>query len=525
MADGELFRWPCVVEGANGWLVVNKEQVAFGELRIPLHTITSIRESPPTAPKPKLQIDAHKFTFNPLATSALNPLQARDHARDVIRKAHLAATQRAQQETNSQMAAKVLQKSEASKHATAPTPTIAPPTTPGTTVTPATPSTAASTPQLDTSVSTSGTDVNSQLSFKKRIFKENPHLMEVWKDLVPKGVLSEEEFWEAIAATITSTPAKDFAQETGVLSGFLTNVRGDASDNSQISYRLTKEMIKSIFTIYPVLAKKYAEQVPAERTEQEFWTWVVSSQQFLRRISDSKDDKLAPILREAVQQESESVTKLVERDPLTDISLNETLEEEEEIQGSRQRATEQLKARKHLLKTLNLESTRIVQTLTPSDPAAPQSDSETARASRLRQAVELDDLKPQEQLSFVDLAVEVCFQKPPCRHLVAKNVFSSFDLVRDTPVLLLRSAREKRITKPLFRANCASIHRPLSTRRPARQCRFALVSTSAVERSRAPMLLLSCTSNTCTPQISSEMGRSRPNNFQKSSTSTTPSCR
>ncbi|MBN3303777.1 general transcription factor IIH subunit 1 isoform X2 [Amia ocellicauda] len=171
---------------------------------------------------------------------------------------------------------------------------------------------------------------NKELEEKNRMLQEDPVLFQLYKDLVVSQVISAEEFW----ANRLSLNAADHApsnskQEVGISAAFLADVRPQTDGCNGLRYNLTSDLIESIFRTYPAVKQKYAENVPHNLTEKDFWTRFFQSHYFHRdRISTGSQD----LFSECAKQDERGLKSLVVqgvKNPLVDLQSMEdkTLDE------------------------------------------------------------------------------------------------------------------------------------------------------------------------------------------------------
>lgn len=122
--------------------------------------------------------------------------------------------------------------------------------------------------------------VDKELEEKNRILTENPHLLQMYKDLVITQVLSSEEFWSTHANQYTQE--KSQKQDIGVSAAFLADIKPQTDGCNGLKYNLTADVIECIFKTYPAVKKKHSEHVPAKLSESEFWTKFFQSHYFHR---------------------------------------------------------------------------------------------------------------------------------------------------------------------------------------------------------------------------------------------------
>ncbi|KAF7245433.1 General transcription factor IIH subunit 1 [Varanus komodoensis] len=165
---------------------------------------------------------------------------------------------------------------------------------------------------------------NKELEEKNRMLQEDPLLFQLYKDLVVSQVISAEEFWSnrlSINAMDNATVTNK--QEVGISAAFLADVRPQTDGCNGLRYNLTSDIIESIFRTYPAVKLKYAENVPHNMTEKEFWTRFFQSHYFHRdRLNAGSKDLFA----ECAKMDEKGLRTIVSqgvKNPLLDLTALE----------------------------------------------------------------------------------------------------------------------------------------------------------------------------------------------------------
>ncbi|NXX79021.1 TF2H1 factor, partial [Urocolius indicus] len=171
---------------------------------------------------------------------------------------------------------------------------------------------------------------NKELEEKNRMLQEDPVLFQLYKDLVVSQVISAEEFWaNRLSLNAGDNSAAPSKQDVGISAAFLADVRPQTDGCNGLRYNLTSDIIESIFRTYPAVKMKYAENVPHNMTEREFWTRFFQSHYFHRdRLNTGSKDLFA----ECAKLDEKGLKTMVSqgvKNPLIDLTALEdkTLDE------------------------------------------------------------------------------------------------------------------------------------------------------------------------------------------------------
>uniref|UniRef100_A0A1B0G4A4 General transcription factor IIH subunit 1 n=1 Tax=Glossina morsitans morsitans TaxID=37546 RepID=A0A1B0G4A4_GLOMM len=208
--------------------------------------------------------------------------------------------------------------------------------------------------------------VDKELEEKNRILSENPHLLQLYKDLVTTQVITSEEFW--------NTHAKEHAlkkvnkkQNIGVSGAFLADIKPQTDGCNGLKYNLTDDIIHCIFKTYPAVKRKHQENVPGKMTEAAFWTKFFQSHYFHRdRITAGTKD----IFAECGKIDDQTLKAAVQQgagDPLLDLKQFEDVPLEEgfcSVSGDRTAVNSGNIVHQNMIKRFNQHSIMVLKTCT-----------------------------------------------------------------------------------------------------------------------------------------------------------------
>uniref|UniRef100_A0A452RYA8 General transcription factor IIH subunit 1 n=1 Tax=Ursus americanus TaxID=9643 RepID=A0A452RYA8_URSAM len=165
---------------------------------------------------------------------------------------------------------------------------------------------------------------NKELEEKNRMLQEDPVLFQLYKDLVVSQVISAEEFWaNRLNVNATESSTSNHKQDVGISAAFLADVRPQTDGCNGLRYNLTSDIIESIFRTYPAVKMKYAENVPHNMTEKEFWTRFFQSHYFHRdRLNTGSKDLFAECAK-IDEKGLKTMVSLGVKNPLLDLTALE----------------------------------------------------------------------------------------------------------------------------------------------------------------------------------------------------------
>lgn len=170
--------------------------------------------------------------------------------------------------------------------------------------------------------------ISKELEDKKRILVDNPHLYQLYNDLVVGQIVSAEDFWRNFV-DLNKLKEVPENQLTGVSQGFMANICPKSDGSSGLVYNISYDDIQSIFKTYPEVKLKYLQNVPNKMTEKDFWTKFFQSYYFRRdQINSTANDLFADC---AIKDDLELRTKALEAvaDPLVGLNVQKDMSSED----------------------------------------------------------------------------------------------------------------------------------------------------------------------------------------------------
>jgi transcription initiation factor TFIIH subunit 1 len=122
---------------------------------------------------------------------------------------------------------------------------------------------------------------------KALILSKNPHLLQLYKDLVETKIITVDEFWSQFAND-SDFGESQTEQDVGVSANFMSGI---PLNGKQVKGTVSAETLFAILKTYPKVAKMHQELVPTKMTETEFWNKFFQSRYFNRdRTKDMFSD-------------------------------------------------------------------------------------------------------------------------------------------------------------------------------------------------------------------------------------------
>lgn len=151
---------------------------------------------------------------------------------------------------------------------------------------------------------------------KALMLSKNPHLLQLYKDLVETKVVSADEFWSQFVDDQSDEPIEVQCeqQDVGVSADFLSGI---PLNGKQIKGNVSVETLWAILKTYPKVAKKHQELVPTKMSEVEFWNKFFQSRYFNR-------DRTKDLFSDCAKSDEKEWTSSLKKgiiDPFLDIDM------------------------------------------------------------------------------------------------------------------------------------------------------------------------------------------------------------
>lgn len=146
----------------------------------------------------------------------------------------------------------------------------------------------------------------------------NPHLLQLYKDLVETKIISADDFWSQFTIDdsddLTLPEIQSSIQDVGVSADFFAGI---PLNGKQIKGTVNVETLWAILKTYPRVAKKHQELVPTKMTEQEFWNKFFQSRYFNR---DRSKDLFTDCAKSDEKEWSSNLKRGID-DPFLDLDM------------------------------------------------------------------------------------------------------------------------------------------------------------------------------------------------------------
>lgn len=191
---------------------------------------------------------------------------------------------------------------------------------------------------------------------KGALLTKNPHLLQLYKDLVETKIVSAADFWSQFVDEHSEPrePQTEL-QEVGVSADFLAGI---PLNGKQVKGNVNVETLWAILKTYPKVAKKHQELVPTKMSEEEFWNKFFQSRYFNR-------DRTKDLFSDCVKSDEKEWASVVKKgiiDPFLDVDMFN----DNAYQGG---ADDPPPSASHenqiLIKRFNQQSIRLLESLNP----------------------------------------------------------------------------------------------------------------------------------------------------------------
>ncbi|POY71038.1 hypothetical protein BMF94_5964 [Rhodotorula taiwanensis] len=121
---------------------------------------------------------------------------------------------------------------------------------------------------------------------RKLVLQADPTLLQLHRDLVLTGDITETEFWAGRQDLIDA-----IAAEQGLVkgkSGEMVDPKTVTGQNGEVTVKITPALIRDIFEEFPVVLRAYNDNVPDPLDEAQFWTRYFQSKLFNRNRTTNR---------------------------------------------------------------------------------------------------------------------------------------------------------------------------------------------------------------------------------------------
>ncbi|GAA5988214.1 hypothetical protein JCM10908_002115 [Rhodotorula pacifica] len=121
---------------------------------------------------------------------------------------------------------------------------------------------------------------------RKLVLQSDPTLLQLHRDLVLTGEITEAEFWAGRQDLIDAVAA-----EQGLVkgkSGEMVDPTTVTGQNGEVTVKITPALIRDIFEEFPVVLRAYNDNVPDPLDEAQFWTRYFQSKLFNRNRTTNR---------------------------------------------------------------------------------------------------------------------------------------------------------------------------------------------------------------------------------------------
>jgi hypothetical protein len=198
---------------------------------------------------------------------------------------------------------------------------------------------------------------------KLNLLSKDPKLKQVYDELVGKGIISKQEFWNERKHLLSSESKASSKQITGPKNSLDTIL-----DPNQKRWTINAQVIRQIFIEYPGVEKAWNEKVPKEMSEEKFWELFKQSYYFHKGRPSTMNDRSIAQQRDTMfkefekydDQAAENDVRASAVEKFVDITRNESWGEGYGLKPDELTAPTKLAMDNKLMKHFNLTSARVM---------------------------------------------------------------------------------------------------------------------------------------------------------------------